>query len=84
MANDRVPDPAISINLNLPVYADMDRLYYEDAIEESLNKAQALILVFTCAFLDDYDEHTLQSFSAAILDNVRIASEAWKGLRNMR
>jgi hypothetical protein len=46
MANDRVPDPAISINPNLPAYTNMDRLYYEDAIEESLGKAQALTLIF--------------------------------------
>lgn len=59
-------------------------LDHEDALEESLKKAQALTSVFNCAFLDDYDEDTLQWFSAAILDNVRVANDAWKALKNLR
>ena len=62
----------------------LNRLQHIDALGESLEKAHALTLVLCSAWQEDYGEDVLEWFSAAILDNLRIANHSWKTLEGLQ
>ena len=86
MATLRITDPVTSINpqlFRIPAGRKMERLDHRDQLNESLQKAEAMMAIFSYCEFHEFNEATLRNFVSATLDMLCLATDALKVLDEM-